>query len=774
MKIKYIRYLTLLFLTVWTLPVAADLQHTVTFDRNKLVIGEQEAEDGTVYTTVRYDDLSTTVEEGNPELPVHTLHLLVPTEVTNFSITINSSETENMALTHSVYPVQTPVPTSIESTDYPFVVPNQLIYKSSSAYPLATVSIDRDGFFDGNNHILTLSVSPVRYFPIENRLEFIKTLSFTVHYGAATRSMDNRLQAIYKETSGDTKTLERLQKIVDNKDAVNSLIKASQLQTQPLVKTAGSVSTIPCYEYCVITTRNLAPAFKRLIGWKRMKGLDAGVVTIEQIKADPYITGDLNSNIFDDAGKIRQYLTAAYVKGTKYVLFGGDYSILPIRYGLGGNSIQDPYYNIPSDLYFSDLNSNWNTDNSDYYGKKSDNLDYWPELYVGRILCTKTEEVERYANKLIRYEMNPGNNNFSYIKNAFYQQSDEMQRYQDAQEISVIFNSIFNKQTIYEELPGEDAQTPTFPTGKQVIDEINTGYGYISIHGHGSPNGIAVSTSGINGWPYRSHIVSHKGYLGETGNSWENLSNSLHPAVLYSMSCTNMPFDDFETTKINLGESYTVGGDYGGPAFLGNTRYGWIPSSQYLYKEFAQVVADGEHCLGIAEALSKAKYVYHYLSLAHNLLGCPEFKMWTNVPVKTEPITVQRNISSVRLTNPNHYTAYIRGLFGDDDYYLKTQNNGLIYLKKALKGYSLIITRPDGFPYIPPMSVQNVNITGTYYIFGSSVTMGRNVGYSTEQGDVVIKNGADLTLELTDEITLDYGVEIEPGASFEVKRPVVM
>lgn len=772
MKKKNIRYLLLLATAIGVFPVSADLKHTITFDRNELILGERQEDNGQRYATVRYKDSEITRQEGSPELPVYPVHLLVPVDVADFSVTINSQETVTIPLSYTVYPVQPPVPTQIESTNYPFVAPDPVIYASSSPYPESAVTIDRDGFFDGNNHILTLLVSPVQYYPTANSLNFIKSLSFTVHFDSPAGIGNNRLQIITKETSGSIENLEELRRIVANKEKVDPLIQVSRSKSVQSVRKTGSVFTLPCYEYCIITSSKLAPAFRRLIAWKRMKGLDTGVVTIEQIKADPNITGDLNSNIFDDAGKIRQYLTDAYIKGTRFVLFGGDYTILPVRYGSGSNVVTDSYYNIPTDLYFSDLNSNWNPGGGNYYGKPSDKLDYWPELYVGRILCTKSEEVERYANKLIHYEMNPENYNFSYVKNAFYTQSDQLQQNEDAQEISAILNPVFDKQTLYEERPSANAANPTFPTGKQAIDEINNGYGFISLHGHGSPNLMTVSSNGINGSPGH-YISSHAGYTTETGSSWGDLRNYSRPAIVYSISCTNMPFDDFHTTKINLGESFTVGGDYGGPAYLGNTRYGWISGSQQLYKEFARLIAGGETCIGMAEALSKGKNRSHYECLAHNLLGCPEFRIWTRIPVKTETIPVQRNPSSLTLTNPDRYTAYVTGLFGDDDFFYTTQNNGSADFKKTLKSYSLMIVRPDGFPYIPPMNIQNVTISGTYYLFGSSVIMGCNVGYGTVEGDVVLKNGADVTLEVTDDTTLDYGFEIEPGAAFEIKLPVV-
>ncbi len=173
-----------------------------------------------------------------------------------------------------------------------------------------------------------------------------------------------------------------------------------------------TVTTLPDFEYTVVTNRELAPAFDRLIGWKRQKGYSAGVVCIEDILACPdFQGGDLVSNIDDDAGKLRAYLKYTYDSGSlRYALLAGDYTVLPIRYGTGRRSItikdsqnQDSSiyvdWPIPSDLYFSDFNGNWNVDGDSLYGEFESSemytMDYaprflWVDCYapIGRRLQT--------------------------------------------------------------------------------------------------------------------------------------------------------------------------------------------------------------------------------------------------------------------------------------------------------------------------------------------------------------------------------------------------
>lgn len=120
-----------------------------------------------------------------------------------------------------------------------------------------------------------------------------------------------------------------------------------------------------------------------------------------------------------------------------YVLLAGDYSVLPIRYGYREDYNPmyplDNIYKIPTDLYFSDLNGDWDLNKNHCYGEpNADQIDHYPEIFVGRLLCTAPQEIKNYTEKLLRYERNPGNGDYSYLKKAFYFQSDDPQENNEA------------------------------------------------------------------------------------------------------------------------------------------------------------------------------------------------------------------------------------------------------------------------------------------------------------------------------------------------------
>jgi hypothetical protein len=238
------------------------------------------------------------------------------------------------------------------------------------------------------------------------------------------------------------------------------------------------------------------------ITWKKQKGIDIELVTTEQIFQN--YTGDAISGINDNAGKIRQFLFEAYGNGLEYALLGGDYSTVPIRYGWGYDNDSDPVDEIPTDLYFSDFDGDWNVDGDTHYGEPTqDNVDYGSEIFVGRLLCTNGSQIQAWTQKLIQYEKNPGNGSTSYLRKAFYTQADQLQQNNQARDIANRFGNIFTTNTVYEEIYNgtpdyNSPASPQFPLGAQVINEMNTGYGFVSWFNHGAPENIAVGTKYYN------------------------------------------------------------------------------------------------------------------------------------------------------------------------------------------------------------------------------------------------------------------------------------
>jgi hypothetical protein len=446
-------------------------------------------------------------------------------------------------------------------------------------------------------------------------------------------------------------------------------------------------------------------------------------------------------------------------------------------------------------------------------------------------LCETPQDVQNWTSKLIQYEQNPGNGDNSYLMKSLMTQADQLQAgyqytkygYLPAEDQADIVASYLPQftHTIFSEKPLASSQNPyrsldtfaayagcaypQFPKGADVISKLNTNFGIYSIMNHGSPNGFAVASNGIldyganytyvvcyqGGWRgnYNSNLSGGYPWIQESGNGFNNLTNYNYPTIVYSQSCQNMPFDSYQTPAgtRNLGASFTVVNKGGGPAYLGNTRDGDWTLSYNLETKFANQLTNGFANLGVAEANSKMTFgadSTFAVILSHNLSGCPETPMWTAIPSTFNP-TITENGTTVTVT-PN--TPIIEG--GPDFYNVVTimsaLDNGKSYdsvksetvgnlpltFTGVVKPYYVTITKVNYLPYLKnptTVYIQDQTLSGITYLSCQTVSAGFNVTNTMPTGNVLIQNGANVTFDVTGNVLLDKGFEVQAGASFEIK-----
>lgn len=768
--------------------VNAQISYTATFDQH-LLTTDTVSENGDSYLRLRYPDLWTQSAAGTPELPVHYLRFSVPCDATDFTVSVTGETTTATRYTLPVYPTQPPIPSDRNTSEQLFVSPDSTVYSNNRYWPAVPVQVVDEGFLDGDNHIVTVAVWPISYAPTDGEILFRNSVTVRLDYSVKNAGSENpsRLRAISRRATGRNNVRwgrEEAKRIVVNPAQVDGFAPATATRSA----SSHTVTTLPDFEYTVVTNRELAPAFDRLIGWKRQKGYSAGVVCIEDILACPdFQGGDLVSNIDDDAGKLRAYLKYTYDSGSlRYALLAGDYTVLPIRYGCGDHNysstkIVSNNSKIPTDIYFSDFNGNWNKDGDAHYGEPThDKVDFYPEIFVGRLLCTTRQEIANYTEKLIRYERNPGNGDYSYLQKAFYCQSDEMQQDNEAGIIKSAWGTTFHQDTVIEEFPSYETQSVTKPTGAEVIREMNNRYGFFSWHGHGAPAGITVRSRGTNEWDYYA-IVPFDGVLDkdsvhysmnvEVGHGLDNLTNQDYPAIAYSISCDVTPFDIYKQYNVtyNIGSSFTVAGLYGGPAFLGNTRSGWIGPSVRLEKLFVEQIKSNSYQLGVAEALSKATFSDKWCKLTHSLIGCPEFEMWTDIPSVYDDISVTRSNSSITVAGNelnDSKVAITSGINGLPE--IKIVTGASVTINEVSPNSVVTVYKHNAIPYIATLYLQNDTLRSSQYLHVNNVHIGKAVDTNRTEGDVVLKSGT-LTLESGGDIWIDEGVIIENGATLIIE-----
>ena len=707
------------------------VSRTIHFSLSELTMDSIIGNDGEVYLRVSYPETGNEENFGFPELPIKYVTIPLPYEADDISLYVKCPSISSHVLNQRLFPIQKPEVTSIEKEQKEFVPCAVDVYNSNSPYPSSPAKITEISCAGRGKRHVVVGVFPIIYHPTEGLYDFCENVEIILSY------------------------------------------QCSRQRTMSLLRSQQHVDVgIPFYEYCVITSQNLKNAFNRLIAWKREKGLNAGIVCKEDLLNNTHIVGDTVSSIYDDAGKIRQYLQYAYASGiTKYVLFGGNNQILPIRYGKGSNDT------IPSDLYFSELNSNWNTDGDQYYGEVNDNLDYGSELYVGRILCTNTEEIQNYTDKLLRYELNPGNGDFSYLKKALYTQEDQMQRDHEQDSVAAHLHCIFPIDTIFSEQPSYYDANPTSPYGSDVIAEMNQHYGYISWGGHGTPTSITVKTGGVNNINPKYAITSVQAdsipwITHESANGLDNLTNKDYPMFAYSIACTITPFDVLprHAEFPNIGQSFTLGKNYGGPVLVGNTRNGRIRYSKEMQMKFNEYLIS-DPMVGPAQNYAKMNYHHHDLRHCSNIIGCPNIRVWTDIPTFFSATLSYNNNNCIITPNCSATDAEIgiRNITQLNDTVQSVNFNpslGSTTLTNV-ENSLITLTGKNCLPHIFPLTIQNTTLQGSHYVIAKDVTCGTDVREGT-QGDVVFDEGSDYIFETNGAFILSKGVTIKQGAQLQV------
>jgi subtilisin-like proprotein convertase family protein len=190
---------------------------------------------------------------------------------------------------------------------------------------------------------------------------------------------------------------------------------------QPKTLTAGQ------YVYVIVTSSALANNFQPLINQKIADGLTATIVTTDYIYANYLGTESHASDLMGSAGlkadQIRQLIADAYATwGTRWVLLGGDTSIVPMRtvyanadgYASDNTLLTDEYYACPNGTWNGNGNSLWG-DTTDGAGGGDINLT--PTVYVGRVPASNTVEVGNFVAKDILADTtrNPNRNTSAWL-----------------------------------------------------------------------------------------------------------------------------------------------------------------------------------------------------------------------------------------------------------------------------------------------------------------------------------------------------------------------
>ncbi len=710
---------------------------------------------GSQETLISYDGVDYFGSIGEPSVPVKTLRISVPYNAVNIKLSYSMTKECEIGLSS---PVHLNVNEFGDSTEY---------FKGSK-FPLENAMIDNIGYVDGINKIITICLCPVSLNLDSNVLTFYSNVSASLTWDTCTDFTNETVKPIVSYATDKKEQVYRLPGLVNPDDVEKN---------KPVYPKKTRSGSIEQARYIIVCPKEFCNDLERLAAYRRLKGYTTKVFAIEDILADPkYAEGDVISGINDDAGKLRAFLTDAYTnRSTSYVLLAGKYPAMPIRYGHTNDTTISQYNRIPTDLYFSELNSSWNTTNSGHYGMREDKLDYHSEIYVGRIPFTSNSEINDFIDKLKIYEHNPGLGDSDYLSRAFVtcQMNGLIGSETYLRRWLSYMETIYKGNNLRKIISNEN-----YPTGQDVITELNsTNYGCLSFIGHGTPYGVAVNQIGSDVYDVLGLENQYEFSKYEPKNGLNNLTNKNYPSWSYSMSCATMPFDtlysnncELKVTK-NFGESYVLGKDYGGVLYFGHTRPVYIYCTQILHDAVFSIIKtmhqehigeDGpEFPVTAGMVMAKLRVTsgaIHEARLSHNLLGDPVTPLWVSkldnaIYIKDDS---EDYLFRVNYDGEQQQCLIIDQLIGNK-FHTGTGLAGKGVETKCRINLLQSLEFPNSRPIIFPLYLQNIKFSKDAYIVAGDVYCGWRVNESEPIGAVELSDSVSLTIESLGNVSIQSG-----------------
>jgi hypothetical protein len=403
-------------------------------------------------------------KSGEPKLPMYTKTINLPfaTKITDISYDLN--EIKTIDLSEKIIPAPKPVPKDGKYHEAEYEM-NENIYKSNALYPINWFDIHTGAGLDENSNnvnFLTIQVYPARYNPVENKILFINNIDLTIS----------------------------LDKPEKNPFSANEE-----------------------YDLVIITPSKFVDALQPLVEHKNEYGMLTTVKTLDEIYSQ--YTG------FDEPEQIKYFIKDAFeTMGIKYVLLVGGLNSLinakprdnpnkgvadwhmPVRYTnvkeSGGTHdpgfLSDLYY---ADLYDSEGNfSTWDSNDDGIYaawkfGAGRDVIDLYPDVYVGRLACRNTIEVQIMVNKIVNYERQAYGQSW-YDRMILLGGDSFDDRGTNYLEGEVVANAIHNQfmgdfiaVKVYASHQNSDPSLT--PETTNIVGEISKGAGHVFFDGHANP-----------------------------------------------------------------------------------------------------------------------------------------------------------------------------------------------------------------------------------------------------------------------------------------------
>lgn len=578
-------------------------------------------------------------EAGFPSLPELPWNIPLPAGERAISITSSSAVWENIADNIIIPPLPAPTPLILDVQVISVQAVDE-VYSSDCFWPSEPAQLAGNGFMNGLPEAEIL-VIPLRWNPVTGELQRLVSLEIR--------------------------------------------LETAPLETRPFCSGAKDDEI---RRMLIVTDLSLETIFEQLAERRTDQGILTEVITMNVIYS--------MSSGRDNAEKLRNFVKNYYLaNGLDFLLLGGDTNLVPFRFAYamtceaGYASRED---SLPCDLYFSDLDGNWDANLNDIFGEIDDDVDLHPDIFVGRATVENTTEAQTFVDNIAAYE--------DCFQDDFYQDvlflaavlwtdpytnSGESKDYIDEQ----FLPDYLNITKLYQALGNENLST--------TMAALNSGQNLVNHDGHAWYSSLGVGDD----------------YMG-IGDMDDINSDGRFAAVMYSIGCWSAAFD-FDA----IAEHFITNSSGGGVGFIGNSSYGWgSPGNplygysdaldhlffDYLYSNWS--LTSGELLAYTKEyfiPFSQWENVYRWHQYDVNLLGDPSLRPYRMNPLEIEVlcpdiITANTSIFPVQVTgaDPEGLTVCVHD---DGDYWSTvvldaTGHTDFIFSEPVIGSVTLTVSGP--------------------------------------------------------------------------------
>ena len=337
------------------------------------------------------------------------------------------------------------------------------------------------------------------------------------------------------------------------------------------------------FDFLIISPYEFNNSLNPLIEHKNNHGINTRIVNLE----------DINMNDSrDKQEEIKYFIKESIEKhNVSYVLLIGDREKFPVRYSYTG--MVDGIEPFISDLYYADIYDengdfcNWDANNNNKFGEVNksemiDKMDLYPDVYLGRLLCSNISELNTIVNKIINYEENTygkewfnniilcgGDTYPGMLLTLLNHSGYEGEIVCD--EVKQIMND-FTPTSLYASamLPSflrTNSNDTTFLTYEKINNAINKGAGFVLFSGHGTPEGWMTNAPLFRNLLFL--LTCYQSYLINELNNEDKL-----PIVVFD-ACSCGDFSENTGVSSPIAWDFVKKQDGGAIACIASTTISW-------------------------------------------------------------------------------------------------------------------------------------------------------------------------------------------------------